>query len=987
MGMLSCTINNVTYNVKNDTSIGAAETLEVRGILTITIVDLTGTAVFQRGDLIVVSDSVTGTFYAGYIQSDQQTKYGPASAAVDHVLTCYDKQYLLDKGANTTNYLGWYAGDIATDLVLNGQPGLEGVTVAAGLHRDSLPSEWSTGLLSGVVGASNVGDGDLELSPAGSDVSYSETTTSDFATGTLTNCVAANNTLTPTSTSAIKMVAVQSLAGNISNTQIVVQIWSGPFAISSTARWLEYDMFIDPASPQAKMAIDLYFSDGSTFSATSTVLQGNVDAQNITPDPANDLTGLATVGWYHRLLDLGNSHIGKTVTSAVVVCAGTSPGVYTGYFKNIIITDQTTTYVTIFASSLVTNPPQQLQSYGYSSANVSVVPTYDLYSLTAVDTYGASAYKTTSAISIDPVKLYRTSFLSWAAIIPTNCVLVVKWSLDRSSFIPCVNGAALPDFPAGLVVSGMSLYLKYEFYYLPGALPDSLIALEEVALTLYTSYAATKSDVSYSALTQANWNAGTLTNLVANSSNELTLNGIIRYWDDGSVVNQTLYSAFGGIQQGVTNRTFDFEGFSTANTEARSRFDFVGQWQNFTAEVDIQLTPADPVQRGLVYRTTGWQNNAGSAAYYVWVTTIFVGFGKGTNSSSGGATTQTLLAAAHPTYTSGSWHRLKVVVSGNTHNIYVDNILLISTTDSTYSATGYMGVFATDGGSSVSGGYAPLFDNFGVAATLSGTWVSPGTSLASAVNYGNSVIKWRDKSPSYNGLTNTSILVEASYDNGSTYHTCTNGAALPSLTLGQSLSSATLKIRVTLTTSSASSLPAIDNLVVRVLGQYSASGTRSTAPMGIDTMIRANQSGFGTAFDGQTYTKTGTGTDAIASNEATITNTTGDVHERLGSRTGTDLDGTVRLVLSASTISGGIELRYFDSNNYYRLSASTTSLSIIKKQAGAASTLATAAVALSTGVLYRLRFRVTGTGMNSLYGRIWADGSLEPSTWTIATTD
>jgi hypothetical protein len=992
MGTLSCTINDVAYPVKHDlgggNAIQSTKTLGVRGILTITIVDTAGAFIFQRGDRIAVSDSITGDFYTGFIQSDQQTPYGPASTAIDHLLTCFDKWYYLDKGANTVNHANEYAGDIVVRMVNEGQPGLEGATVAAGLHRDATVAQWSQGQLSGVVGASNVGDGDLELSPAGSNVSYSESTTSDFASGTLTNCVASNNTLIPTSTNAIKMVAVMALAGSTAtNAQTSVLVWSGSQAVSSVTNWLEYDCFIDPAAPEAKMAVDVLFSDGTTFSVLANTNNGNEDGQFILPDASNDLKGLATTAWYHRMLSL-NGFGGKTIAGIILTCKGTSAGTYTGYFKNIQLTGTNT--ATFFSSSLNVNPPQQLQVYGYSSTALSVVSTYDLYSPTA-PIYGANADKQTNSISIDAVKLYRTSFISWAAIVPTNCALVVKYSLDGgTSYIPCTNGAALPDFPAGLVTTGKSIILDYQFYYLAGALPDSIITLEEVALTLYTSYAATKSDVTYSATSQANWNAGTLTNLTANSSNELTLNGVIRTWDDGSNANQTFYDVSPGTpQQSVNNRSFTIWSLianATVATEAKSRFDFAANtWQNFTAEMDIEISD-DNVQYGLVYRTTGWQNNNNTFAYVAFVsTTGGVELGKGSNSSSGSGS-YTTIHNTSATYAKGSWHRLKVVVSGSSHKVYIDGIQMISVTDSTYSAAGYLGIRIFEN-NTTGGPFTAFFDNFGVASTLSGTWVSPGTSLASAVNYGDSIITWRDKSPSYNGLTNTSILVEASYDNGSTYHTCTNGAALPALTLGQSLTSATLKIRVTLTTSSAASLAAIDNLIVRVLGQYSASGTRTTAPMGIDYVDRANQSGFGTASDGQSYVKVGTATDAVASNKLTITNTTGDLHEKFGSRTGNNLDGTMRFSLSASTMTSGSELRYVDTNNYYRLAASTTALSIIKKSNGVTTTLKTVSVTLSTGTLYYLRFRVVNFGPTSLYGRVWAAGTLEPTNWTATITD
>jgi hypothetical protein len=996
MGITSCNISNINYPVRgsDDQGFQFDDVLEVPGALLVIVQDASGTANFERGDPIELVDSVDGVIYRGSVLSSKPLKASPDinNTYTEHTVTCIDRTYPLTILPNTTNYENWYAGDIAVDMVVNGGLKDESVTVAAGLHRDSTDDDFNTGINSNVVGTLTVGDGDLELAPSGSAVTYSEATTADFATGTLKNVTATNNTLVPTSANAIKMVAVQSLAGTNSSSAVSsVMIWSGSQAIAGSGQvWIEYDMFVDPASPAAQMSLDFLLSNGTDFSAVATINGANEDGQFILPDASNDLSGLATTGWYHRKFSITTYDAGlaqwtgangKTISSIMLVCKGAQPGTYIGYFKNIQITGATT-------ATLLQNTTQQLQSYGFSSTNVMVVPTYDLYSSTADDEYGASAYKVTSTISISAVGLYRTSFISWAAIVPDKCSLVVKYSLDGTAFIACTNGAELPYLPAGLDVSGKSIQLQYEFYFLPGALPDSQIILEQVDLTISPTAAATKTDATYSVLTQANWNAGTKTNTVANASGELTLNGLLRTWDDSSTANQTMYPS-GIQQQTANNRSFTLWNIpSGSNVEVRSRFDFAGQWQDFTAEVDVQLSPNDPVQHGMVYRTTNWQTHSGSAAYYVWLTPVFIALGKGTNSTGSAATAQTIITSKSIVLASDSWHRLKVVVSGNSHQVYLDGILMLSATDSTYTASGYMGVYTTDGGSGATDLYTTFFDNFGVVSALSGTWLSPSTSLSSVGSYGNSIITWRDKSPSYNGLTNTSILVEVTYNGGTTYFTCTNGQPLPGLTLGQSLSGVSMQFRITLASTSASSLAAIDNLIVRVMGQYSSSGTRSTKPMGIDYIDRADQAGLGTASDGQAWSPVGTATAAVTSNKLVISNTTGDFFEQLGSRTDDDMDMTVPFMLSASTMTGGMTLRYVDSNNYYKLQASTASIDIVKKVAGVSYTLVSVASTLTINTQYYMRFRVVDQLPVLLYGRIWLAGTLEDQiNWTISTSD
>jgi hypothetical protein len=157
--------------------------------------------------------------------------------------------------------------------------------------------------------------------------------------------------------------------------------------------------------------------------------------------------------------------------------------------------------------------------------------------------------------------------------------------------------------------------------------------------------------------------------------------------------------------------------------------------------------------------------------------------------------------------------------------------------------------------------------------------------------------------------------------------------------------------------------------------------------MGNDTMVRSNSTGtWNNSFDSQSYTKVGTGTTNLTSNKALISNTTGNVFMKLGTRTGTDMEGTHRFSLSGS-IAEGMVLRYVDVNNYYALSASTTSIDLIKVSSGVSTTLKSIVSTLTTGANYNMRFRVVGSGPVSLYGRIWADLTLEDQTvWDITVT-
>jgi hypothetical protein len=200
------------------------------------------------------------------------------------------------------------------------------------------------------------------------------------------------------------------------------------------------------------------------------------------------------------------------------------------------------------------------------------------------------------------------------------------------------------------------------------------------------------------------------------------------------------------------------------------------------------------------------------------------------------------------------------------------------------------------------------------------------------------------------------------------------------------LSGVNLSIQALFTSPSANLTPVLQGLTAWIVGQFNASGTWQNTPLGNDTFVRANQSGFGTSFDGQAYVQVGTGTAAIVGNEGQISATTGNVEMVLGSNTSGDFDASVRFAVSTTTMQAGMELRRVDAGNYYRLYATTTGLTLIQNVAGTPSTLATSVIALTINTFYRMRFRIVSSNPATVQGRVWLDGTAEPSTWQIAFT-
>ena len=808
---LTASIGGTIYLVKNG-SYQLSDKVDTRSTVSLIIRDDAGSYIFQFGQPITITDALEGVKFTGFIQKSTDTKIA-AQPTIWHSLDCMDNHFLADKRTSNRVYTNQYAGVIAAGMV-NDTLSAEGVTANYAIREDNTQAGFGQGTLSGTVATSNLG-GDLELSRAGTDVTIVESTTSNFSTGTLNNVTAANNTLVPTSTPAIKMIATQSVPQN-NNSYTYVKIWQpgSSFQILS-GRYFAYDIWIDSSSPECKFGVDIIFTDGTNVRDNSVYN----DAQNIPPHPSNDLAGVAKDTWYHREFYITN-FAGKYIAYVAIACEGDTSGTYTAYFKNINYENNDHSLnQAFFSSSLGVNPAQQMQMNGYSNTQISVVNTYDCYS-------NGEPYRISGSYSIDAAKILKGSFVSWKATVPANTNFILLYSIDGgSSWNTCTNNAPLPNFPAGMSIASKSIQFAEEFYQLPGANPEQPIILNSVECIIYSSYNASKTDVLFT--TASGW-GGTKSN-TADNSYTLNLLGITRNWDDGSDANQSKY---GGSGAGYTAQVCNQKAMSvTVDTSyaALSRMDFAGQWAGGIIEVDVYVETN--VKLGITYNTTNWSNYDANYAYCVQVFTTGINLSKGSNSSASSNGTQTIIGSATLTLTSGNWYHLKVVYGGGTHTIYLNDVQEISVSDSTYTSAGYIGLRATNATGST---HTSQWDNFGVMASLYGTWISANTSIASAATYGTSVVWWTDVS---NDLS--SVLVEASLNNGSSYSTVTNGGTIPGLTPGQSLSGVSVKFRVTLTTSTASAMPGICYFNAYVIGQFNASGTRISPVLSLSNALIA----------------------------------------------------------------------------------------------------------------------------------------------------
>lgn len=811
-------------------AISRPDTIDQKTVCTISVLDTAGTAFYQRGQPITITDSILGTIFTGRVNQPTSTKLYPNPGLLWTLDCIADGDYLAGKRTSNKTYANQYSGTIVVDQVQR-YGAAESLAANAALRWDELETDWASGTLTNTAATTNAsdgnpGDGDLELALAGTQVVKTYQTTADFNSATgFNNTSAKTNSLTCNSTTALKMIAVASLSG-ADNLYSYVKIWSGSQSVGSN-NYLIYDIWIDPSSPTGQMGVDLTFSDGTT-------LRDNYvynDSQNIPPHPNNDLRGLATGQWYHRAFWLENFS-GKTISYVTVASEGDTVGTYTAWIKNVGYTDSSGTIITSFFAGTL-NTSQQMQNSGYSGSSISTIPTYALLNYNSINDGGGSFTPYANySFSIDAAKIVQSSYISWDATIPAGTLLILKYTLDNEIFYLCSPNTALPNLTPGLSVASKTLYFEPIFFRDPSAStqanPEVAPILTRLTISINSAYAATKSDTTFLCGVQADWTqtGTTLTNTAANSK-ILSLSGYTNNYMSGW--SGTLYGTGG---DGVTLNKQTLAVTCASGTDARFRIDQAGNAiQNFTMEADIIASAA--VCAGFVYRTTGWQNNNNTYAYMCTITTTQLLFGHGNNLATGGAGTFIQISATTLTLTAGNVYHLKAVINGNTHTFYLNDVLIVSNTDSTYTAAGYVGLRVYNASASGTG----YFANFGVMPALSGTWVSPSISLAGASSYGNSVLTWRNQC---NDTTNCTVKIESSLNGGTSWTTCnptvsgvavlnsagTTAVTVPGLTSAESLSGISVQFRITLATTTASSMPGVDNFRMIILGNYIATGTR-----------------------------------------------------------------------------------------------------------------------------------------------------------------
>lgn len=159
-----------------------------------------------------------------------------------------------------------------------------------------------------------------------------------------------------------------------------------------------------------------------------------------------------------------------------------------------------------------------------------------------------------------------------------------------------------------------------------------------------------------------------------------------------------------------------------------------------------------------------------------------------------------------------------------------------------------------------------------------------------------------------------------------------------------------------------------------------------TIPIASDSFTRANQSGWGTASDTESWVKAiGSVTPSIVSNKGQIATPTGTFVMLLGTGRVNTGDFVMRFTPSSSGDFQGFAFGYLDSSDYCYTEVVNNGVRIHKIVGGSDTQLTpTASKTITGGLSYWQHLNITG---NVASLRVWADGASEPGTWDIQVTN
>ena len=947
---LTCTVGGVSVALYSKVQV--SERANQRTTASFGIVDTTNALNIRQNMKVVLQENGVNKF-VGYVDTaDRQVIVSNASLISIYDVSCKDTQYLSDKMIYTGDELDGVTSGDAVALIHQNALASQGVTANYQIDRDADLTTWTTGTHSNTQATAN----GLTLANAGSTFVKTESSTADFATGTLDSTISDyNNNLLLNGTNAIKLTGVaNALAG--ANLFAYYKIFTFSSRTVSNGDLLTYAIWISGDSPQMMGGVDLVFSDGTTLRDGS---PSALDQSQIGSHPHNDLGGLANDQWYWRTISIPSSQNGKTVKYAVVALEGDKAGTYTVYMRDIHYCNSSLTVLDNIYNASSSVPVNKLGSVGYDNLSLTVVPIYEQTGRRVSPAYTNSA-----------CNILRQSLMSWTADLPPQKSVgsqsyppqvVIEVSFDNGfTWVTCTNKQPIPNMMPGMSVSG-KLFKIRQTLNVGGPNPELTPVLHDCTLTLIPSYVATKADVIISSLAgDASMATGTNTRLTNSSTLGLYITGQYKQWAFGNTGSQSIFSSVTGAAATQSTFVHTLQIRVTGVGDGKIKMDWAGTFADFVLDIDVNPHNATGIY-GVVYRTTSWVNANDTYGYFAGIDMAnqLLVLGHGSNST-GSVWTQVATTAG--AYTVDTTYHMQIVASGTSHQIYIDGVLLINVTDSFTTAAGYVGVrYYNDTTNRLSA----FWSNIGIISgtNLQSTRLWPSTSVSAVGIVESSVIQWNADVPD-----SCTLDVQASLDAGVTYTSCTNGATIPGCAQGANLAGKSLLLKAIFATTNAAEYPTLWGLTAVISSDFQSSGNRKSPTMNVASLGYVGSSSFTwvadvpanttlvgkTTLDNSTYTTVTSGSpvaglnsqpaqmsDTFATNTSanyTLTFQSGGTIPTLTYDTPNSkltisggVTGHARWTLANTVVNGaltalvfssdkaGFLFRYSDTSNYYRV--------------------------------------------------------------------
>ncbi len=830
---LTCTVGGVSVALYSKVQV--SERANQRTTASFGIVDTTNTLTIAQNMKVVLQENGVNKF-VGYVDtSDRQVIVSNASLISIYDVSCKDTQYLSDKMTYTGDELTGVTSGDAVALIHQNALASQGVTANYQIDLNKTTADFTPGTHTNTYAVND----SLQLAPAGSTFTIKETLNADWNAGTFIPLGDANTGMTYgsdniflSSNNAIKLTGrANALAGT--NLYVYYNIFTFSGRVVTAGDFFVYTIWVCGDSPVISGGLDLVFTDGTTLRDQS---WGPVDGESISSHPKTDLSLSAKDTWYFRTINMASGVAGKTIHHCVMALEGDKAGTYTIYVKDVRYCNSSfTTLDAIFNDTHPMVSPTIQGSVGY-----------DNIVLSQVKAYTQTGWRKSPNYTNGVCNVAGNSLISWTAdetvqrtapntIYPPQ--ITVESSIDGgNTWQFCTNKQPIPNLMPGMSVSGKVFKLR-QTMNVGGPNPELTPVMHDCDLVIQPCPVATKSDYAVSGFAgDASFATGTNTRLTNDATLGLYMTGYTKIWKGfGSLTGQTVWTAssFGAQEDYINSLRLNCYGVA----DVRSQFSWVGNYADFTLDIDINTYNATGIY-GVVYRTTFWGNANDTYGYFAGIdmSNQLLVLGHGSNSSSG-AWTQVTTALG--LYQANTVYHMQIVASGTSHKIYIDGVLLINTTNSFTTASGGVGARFYNPSSGVN--QNAYFYNFGIISgtnlTSTRTWPSASVSAVGIVE--SSVMQWNATVPD-----TASLDIQVSLDGGSTYQSCTNNATIPGCANGANLSGKSLLIKAVYGTNNVSAVPALFGLTAIISSDFQASGNWKSPTMNVSSVGYVGSSSF-----------------------------------------------------------------------------------------------------------------------------------------------